>query len=200
MKTTILIACIISTLQAGGNEELARRLANGRTREQAVAEIQTSGASSVPVLLKWAQKPPPKIDEYDLDIGLAEVFGQLRVTAAIPFLVSRLGLQNPRFVGFSTWLKTEEVIEKTFPALSALIKIGPDASRAVIEAYPSLRTLDERIAAMFVVSHVTGVPEARDFFIRASGAANTERIWAERGLSAMEFDPPPFLLVDILGE
>jgi len=122
--------------------------------------------------------------------GLAEVFGELKIAAAIPFLVSRIGLRSTRYVALSPWLKSEEVIEKTFPALSALIKIGPDASRAVIQGYPSLTMLDERLAAMFVVSHIAGVPEARDFLIRVPAAANTECIWAERGLKKLDENIP----------
>lgn len=60
------------------NDDLARRLANDRTRGSAVAQVAASGASSLPLLLSWAEQPPPRVDRDGLYIGLADAFAKLR--------------------------------------------------------------------------------------------------------------------------
>jgi hypothetical protein len=45
---------------------------------------------------------------------------------------------------------------------------------------------EDRLAAIFVVSRVTGVPEAIEFLAGVSGQANMEHIFAQEGLRLLE--------------
>lgn len=178
------LAAILAGAQDVGGDDLARLLARDSTRQDAVNQIVASGRTSVPLLLSWARKPPTGVEKYDLYLGLAEVFGQLRARDAIPFLIKNITLQNwPP--SSNTWMKTPEVIEQRMPAVAALIKIGPDASRAVLHTPLAQLTPEERLAAIFVVSRVKQVPEAREFLISILGQANMERLWAEEGLRVL---------------
>ena len=159
------------------DQELARLLASDATRAQAVAQIATSGSAKVPLLLSWTEKPPIGVEKVKLYLGLAEVFGRLRTTKAVPFLIKNITLQDwPESP--NTWMKTPEVIEARMPAVAALIRIGPEASIALIRAPITGLTPEERLAAIFVVSRSMQVPEAREFLVSILGQANMERFSA----------------------
>jgi hypothetical protein len=164
------------------DRRLARLLAHEGTRQGAIAEVSASGSNKVSLLLSWARNPPTGVDGYELSIGLADAFGKLKTREAIPFLIANISRRRVRYVDLSPWLKTDEVIENTFPALAALVQIGPEASRALIRAARAPMPPEDRLAAIFVVSRVEGVPEARDFLASALGYANLERDRAARGL------------------
>jgi len=134
------------------NEDLARRLANDSTRDSAVAHVAAAGASSLPHLLSWAEKPPAGIDRDELDIGLADAFARLRAKEAIPFLIKNLSLN--RDGGISPWLKSSERIEDTYPMAAALIAIGPDACEALVAASKQPMGWEDRLVAIFVVTQV----------------------------------------------
>jgi hypothetical protein len=163
-------------------------LSEESTRPKAIAQIVASKASNVPLLLSWTDKSPSgfgPLEEYHLKIGMAEAFGRLRTKGAIPFLIKNLSLNS--FPATNVWTRPSEVILHRLPCVAALIQIGPEASRAVIEAY-ARGSLDAngRYAAIFVVSRVPGVPEAREFLHSALGEANMQRIRAEEGLKFLE--------------
>jgi len=168
---------------------LARRLANSDTRLGALAEVVSLGNRSVPLLLSWTKSPPGEVDRYQLDIGLADAFAELRTTEAIPFLTSKLHLTRNHMV--NVWLKGPEVIENELPAAAALISIGPAAAKAVMEAFWESITSEDCPAAIFVVARIVeanpgSVPEARAFLQEARAYLNIERIWAEEGLRALD--------------
>lgn len=177
-----MAGCAVPSSQDRGDQELARQLANASTRQSAVAKILASGSAKIVLLLSWTLKPPAQVDKYELYIGLADALGQLRAREAIPFLIDNIGLRRTREVDLAPWLKTDQVIEWTFPAVAALIQIGPDASKALIRASRRPMVAEHRIAVIFAVSRIRDVPEARTFLTQALGMANIERYWAEEGL------------------
>jgi hypothetical protein len=182
----VAIAFAVALAQGADDRQLAELLANSSTREAAVARVAGSPATSVPLLLSWTTAPPPGVDDYELRVGLADALGEVRSQAAIPFLVKNLVLRRDRFIDLAPWLKTPEVVVDTFPAISALIKIGPEASRALILAARQPMTAEERLAAVFVVSRIKGVPEARPFLTSALAQADLERRWIEEGVRALD--------------
>jgi hypothetical protein len=178
----IVVGCAVGSAQDVTNEELARQLANDSTRPSAIATILASGAAKAPLLLEWTQKPPAHVDQYGLYVGLADALGQLKTKEAIPFLIKSISRRRTRYVDFAPWLKAPEVIEYTFPAVAALIQIGPDASRALIRAFQEPMLNEDRLASIFVISRINDVPEARAFLTSVIGEASTELRYAEEGL------------------
>jgi hypothetical protein len=161
----LLFSLLPARAQGVSDLDLARELASPDKRKGAIAELLPDGKGRIPALLSWIQSPPADVDEYELRVGLADAFGQLKQEEAIPFLIRCLKLRRV-VVDFFPFLKAEAVIEDTFPVVSALIKIGPEGSKAAMHAYTSRAPLldaEERLCAIVVVSHVRGVREALDF-------------------------------------
>jgi hypothetical protein len=118
-----------------------------------------------------------------LYVGLADVFGTLKTAEAIPFLIKNISLDRTRAV--NTWLKTPEIIEERLPAVGALVKIGPEACKALIRATWKPMLHEDRLAAIFAVSRITSqykIPEAREFLSSVLASATLERYTAEEGL------------------
>ena len=122
--------------------------------------------------------------------GLAEVFGRLRTVEAIPFLIRSIGLElwppSP-----NAWMKTPAVVKERMPAVAALMQIGPAAARALIKTNLDGMTFEERLAAVFVVSQIGGVPESREFLSAILGQANLQQHWAAAGLRLLDSSTPP---------
>lgn len=180
--------------QGRSSRELAQLLANDGTRQSAIAQIKALGNDVLPVLLAWAQNPPGQLDEDGLYIGLADAFGELRAAQAIPFLRKNITLRRTRYVDLNPWLKSPEVIETTFPAIAALIKIGPEAAKDLVTAARGPLTMEDRLAFIFVIARISrtaDVPEARGFLVLASSEANQERYWAQEGLNALNRNASP---------
>ena len=189
MKLRIAIALVIVLAneaygQGPQAQELARALADDATRENAVASVVADPRAKLPLLLSWAKSPPADVDELGIDIGLADAFGRLRAKEAIPFLIQHISIQR-WLAAPDVWMKTAEVVQERLPAAAALIKIGPDASRALIAANWDCMSPEDRLAALLVVSLAGPVPGARDFVLRALGEANMQRHWAEEGLKVL---------------
>ncbi len=168
--------------QTVGQADLPRLLANEADRQSAISFVAASRAERLPLLLNLAKTPPVDVDEHDLYVGLADAFGALKVTEAVPFLLRNIALRRDIVFDLRPWLKTAKAIEGAFPAAAALISIGPDASRAVMEAYDQAMKPEERLAAVFVVSRIGDVPEARSFLSTVASRANLERYFAQEGM------------------
>ena len=180
-------AAPISLAPAQGSDlELARLLASPDTRHRAVYEIVMSGHADLPALLALARDPPDEVDKSGLYVGLADVFGRLRAKDAIPFLIENISLQRFTPAAGNIWLKTDQVVQEMLPAVVALIRIGPEASRALIREPWKERPPDDHHAAVFVVAHIRGVAEARNFLISALDNGPIERHWAEEGLRLLD--------------
>ena len=186
----ILMAGWSAVAQNFPEAPLARLLANEDTRATAISEIVKDGPRIVPTLLSWARIRLSNSEETGLYVGLADAFGKLKSKEAIPFLIAHIGLQR-WLPSPNTWMKTPQVAEERLPAVSALIQIGPEASRALIRANWKELNPEERLAAILVLSQIKGVPEARGFLASLLGQANLERHWAEVGLKMMGVETPP---------
>ncbi len=174
-----MTACLLAFAQNASEQGLAHLLADPTTRQDAVSKIVASGTARIPLLLSWAQAPPAHLDVYQLRIGLADAFGGLRAKEAIPFLIQNISLSRTSKV--DTWMKTAQVIEDEMPAVGALIRIGPAASRAIVRSFEAPMRQGDRLPAIFVVSQIRD-PDARAFLSSELGEANVERYWAEEGL------------------
>lgn len=167
---------------------LAVRFGKESTRPGAVAEVVAAGSEKVPLLLSWTRNPPGGVDRQQLYIGMADAFGELRTKQAIPFLIKNISF--PRHVfRMPFWSSPAPVVEYWLPSVAALIKIGPEASEALIRASeePMARNGDDWLAVVFAVAQI-GDPRARDFLTSAAAKAKTkvERYWAEEGLKRLD--------------
>lgn len=177
MKLRILLMAIGTTAACAAqnlsDEQIAIRLASENTRSNAVAKVVAAGNARIFVLLAWTQRPPLGVDEYELDIGLADAFAQLGTKEAIPFLIRNIGLNRWRDV--NVWLKTPKVIQERLPAVNALITLGTEALNGV------------RIAAASEVQD----PQARNFLTSTITELNIERFWADEGLKSTTSNVSP---------
>ena len=182
----MLVVCSAACGADKGDRKLAASLARDDTRQAAIASIIASGRDKVPLLLGWIKSPPKGIAGCGLDTGLEEAFGELKAKDALPFRVENIRVYRGCLgTSLAPWRKAPEVIEWQLPAVGALIKIGPDASRAVMAAFPNMTGEEDRRAAMFVVSRIAGVPEARGFLESVLSRTNRERYWAEDALKTV---------------
>jgi len=183
----MLVLCSAACGADKGDRKLAASLASDKTRQAAIASIIASGRDKVPLLLDWIRNPPKGVDSCGLDTGLEEAFGELKTKEAIPFLVENISVYRGCFgTSLAPWLKAPEVIEWQLPAVGALIKIGPNASKAVIAAFPNMTVEEDRRAAVFVVARIKGVAEAQSFLKSVSARAGREQYWAEEGIKLLE--------------
>lgn len=179
----LAIAWCWSATAQSSDTDLARRLADPNARSAVTNEILHSGAARMPELLRLAEIPPAGVNRRELFIGLAVIFGKLRTKEAIPILIQNISLE--RWARPNIWNKSSEVIEANLPAAEALIKIGPDACKALIEIDWIPKTWEDNLAAIFVVSQI-GDPAGRPFLVTAVARANLERYRAEQGLKTLD--------------
>jgi hypothetical protein len=185
-RLAILAACGLPLVaQTIVNTDLARLLASEEGREDAIAFVSASPNDRIPLLLELTKRSGADADGHDLLVGLADAFGKLKVERAIPFLLKNLTLPRDQFIDLKPWMKTDYVIVQAFPSIAAMISIGPDASRAIMHAYGQAMTNEDRLASIFVVAHIPGVPEAKIFLRRVSLQASQERFFAQEGLTRL---------------
>ena len=104
---------------------------------------------------------------------------------AVPFLISHIGLN--RTFNVDTFTKGPPVIEDEMASVRALIRIGKPASLAVMRAFQEGHIgPDDRVAALYVVSNIPDVPEARGFLHMVLAELNLERSMAEDGINRLE--------------
>jgi hypothetical protein len=167
-------------------EQLAKELSFPGTRERAVEEILQSKEEGLRLLQSWTRRPPSGVDLNGLHFGMAVAFGRMHAPQAIPFLIKNISVQQFPSQP-NVWMKSPEVIESRLPAVTALIGIGPEAARALIRQWDTIRSDDERLlAAVFVLARVDGVPEAKEILATEAGRANMIHFWAEDGLRRSE--------------
>jgi hypothetical protein len=190
---SVLIAVASSSLiaapQAARDAELAQLISNDTTRQNGVDRIVVGGGREIPLLLSWTLNPPDHVDMHGLNVGLADVFGRLRTVEAIPFLIKNIRLQ--RWVwDFQSWSRAPQPIEGAFPAVAALIQIGPEASKALMRFASEAIPNDDRLPVIFVISQIAlanaNAQAERAFLSSALGEANLERFWAEEGLKVAD--------------
>jgi len=188
----MVAGCGSTLAQTVSDKELVRLLASANTREGTVTRIVAMGKAKVPVLLSWADRTPTELFEpeslapilaHELNVGLADVFGRLRTAEAIPVLIKNIGIE--RLVPGDTWSRGPERIAADYPAAGALVRIGPEASKAVIHASEQPMPPMDRVVAVFVVSRIQGVPEAKQFLSRAEWEAATQLDYARDGLKLL---------------
>lgn len=167
--------------------ELAHQLASENTQRAAAEAIAALGQAKVPLLLVWVQKPPFPLDEVQSMIfraGLADAFGALKAKDAVPFLIENIEMRRSPFT-LSPW-KTPDTIVERLPAVAALMKIGPDALKTILDAPFHPMEPDQRLARVFVVSRIAATIQDKSkaiaYLRSASGEGHQQACWADEAL------------------
>ncbi|HWC99406.1 MAG TPA: hypothetical protein VG456_21755 [Candidatus Sulfopaludibacter sp.] len=167
--------------------DLAHQLASETTQKAAADALAASGQEKVPLLLEWIKTPPFPLDDVQLttfDAGLADAFGALKVKEAIPFLTRNITIRRSPFT-LPPW-KTAETVMERLPAVAALIRIGADALKALIDAPYSPMDMDQRLARIFVVSRIAATvsdkTQAIQYLRHAQAEARLQNYWADEAL------------------
>lgn len=179
-------------LQIRTEADLARALATDGWASGGAADRQRAAAidwirehpESVGWLLRWTEVPPPGINRLDLDRGLIEAFGALRVEKGIPFLIRSISFGPPTPV----WGHTAGAIIAESPAIGALLRIGRPASAALMKAYSQPLTPEDRLAIVFALAQLQD-PSAKEFLVQARGQACEEVYRAAQGLKLLGMAP-----------
>jgi hypothetical protein len=182
--------------QEVSDEELAHLLSNQDTQRRTVDRIVVSG-NKLPLLLSWSTKPPSGLDPFELEalnVGLADVFGQLKTRGAIPFLVKNISMQRSIFSMPAIGLKTYKVVLERMPAVAALINIGTPALRPLEDAYNNVPPPENRLPIMFTISHIVTAMSKQDsekenaqaFLGSALAELNLQRRYAQDALNVLE--------------
>jgi hypothetical protein len=175
----------VASAQTAAERDIAERLTRPDSRRSAVQQVAAAQGRWLPVLLSWARNPPDSIQKagahsmHEFQIGLADVFGEIRAKEAIPFLIEHISIER---VGLaSLWSKTPEVIDERLAAAAALIRIGPEAARAITDAFWTTGMPGrDHFAAIYVVSRIDGA-ESRKFLDDLIVHLDFERLLAQRG-------------------
>ena len=165
--------------------DLASKLADPRSRDALVASSAVSAGDYTALFLAWSKDPPKGVDERELDIGLSKAFGRLRTKEAIHFLINNIGLEL--WQRDNIWMKAPEVIEGQFPAVAALIAIGPDASKALVASPLDKMSPGESRLAIFAISRIAD-PGARSFLMSLH-PTGIEAYFVQEGLKAIGEHP-----------
>ena len=192
-RPSLLRIMVAAVFAAGGcvaqepsNDELARLLAAPTSRDTAINALRNSASDRIPLLLSWTTATPRGlgISQEELYIGLADAFGALKVSSAIPFLIKYIGLTRS-MTRPNIWWKSEEAISSEFPAVHALIQMGTVASKAIVNTSWVGRSNGDRLCALFVLAQIAD-PDTRDFVTTASRQAELQQYWASEGLRRMD--------------
>jgi hypothetical protein len=165
---------------------LAGLVAGDDTREQVVSFVSESRRERIALLMELTTASFPGVDDHSLQVGLADLFGELKVDESIPFLVSHLILRRSEGADFAPWTKVDAVVLRSFPCVQALVSIGANASKALIKEYAGRNASENRLAAIFSVAHIPGVPEAAGFLEGVSSPTFLERDYINKGLLALQ--------------
>ena len=170
------------------DQAVARRLASSTERMAAVREVAgAGGAQLLPRLIAWTTSPPADIDRTELNIGLADAFGEVKAVGAIPFLIRNLAITRYRAFPLDPWVRKAPVIEAAYPAVGALVKIGASSSEPLMRAARGRLTPDERLCALFALAQIND-PSAQEFLNGALGKAGLEQYWLNDALRALHVE------------
>jgi hypothetical protein len=141
-----------------------------------------SGGKDLALLLSWSETPPPGVGRYQLNLGLIEAFGKLRAKESIPFLIRWMNLDSTG-LSENIWMKSASLVESHLPVIDALIAIGPDASKALSDAWDKMPPVLQ-IEALLIISRIAD-PGARDFLLSVHTTGDREARFVQEGLKAI---------------
>lgn len=146
--------------QVSAEEELVRQLDSPESRELFLSRLSPEDKVTERRLLTILESQRGQLEKRfqkrSLLAGMADAFGVLGTKEAIPWLIANITLwryDSP--TDLKRWLRRSETIEYDFPAVRALVRIGPEALDALIQSY-YYKPLDRetRLAIVFALSRI----------------------------------------------
>jgi len=100
LQTIAFLACGgVLTGQNITPAELPALLAKTADRQKVISFVNASRSERLPLLLRLSTAPTPvNVDPHDLYVGLADAFGALKTTEAIPFLLTHIVLPRDELI------------------------------------------------------------------------------------------------------
>ena len=164
--------------------QLAQLLSNAQTFNNAIDWIRSSEESRIPMLLRLTKGIDTERNECSpLSFGLMRALGALKVRQAIPYLKENVACNI--YKADNPWLKSPEIIEQRMPALAALISMGSDATKPLIDLYQHPVHRDDRIIAIFGLSRIHD-PMTYEFLNDVLGKAQLIEFYAKQGIRAID--------------
>jgi hypothetical protein len=179
---------------------LARAFCSGKPGERgrAVTTVVENPRATLPWLMAWTKCSPkggwdsckgevPIVygaDPSCLFFPMVEVFSQLRVKEAVPYLIANVDI-DPGHNRARTPLSTET------PAIQALLRIGGDATPALLEALskmPYCRDCDHALRRLGIIIALAQIvdPRARPALEEAATHPGWEQMTAKEGLRLLD--------------
>lgn len=147
-----------------------------------VAFVSGSRRERIPLVMELTTESFPSVDDHRLQVGLADIFGELKVEESVPFLANHLILRRYPGADFAPWSKRDPVVLQTFRPFRPSFRSGRTHLKALIKEYAGAKQSEKRLAAIFVVAHIPGVPEAVEFLKSVSEPTGLEREYINTGL------------------
>jgi hypothetical protein len=127
-----ITATIVGTSSCWGQLDadlvLARAIVDKRSSSTEFEAVVAVARGRIPLLLRWADTPPLSVPRGELYAGMATIFGRVRETSAIPFLIKNIAVRG------EVWMKAPDSAMHYLPAARALVEIGPPAVSHLLKA------------------------------------------------------------------
>jgi HEAT repeat protein len=183
----VLVAFVAATAfgETLSPEEIARGL-SASTQDREIT-LKRLDASVVPMLLLWTKRPPEVPFQRELPAGMAEAFARFPTKEAIPFLIEHIDVDSTFGIWLAPWAKTPSVVIDTFPAVKALLRIGSQSRRPLIDILKAggLGTGDGRLAAIFTIGRLGKSKEGIECLRSLKSQSKLEEFWRQYGLARM---------------
>ena len=164
--------------------DLAQLLSNDKTFNNAIDWVRDSEESRIPILLRLTMSIDGERNKCGpLSFGLMRAVGALKLKQAIPYLKENVACNI--YKADNPWLKSPEIIEQRMPALAALISIGSDATKALIDLYQHPVHRDDQIIAIFGLSRIHD-PMTHEFLYDVLGGTQLIEFYAKKGIKAID--------------
>jgi hypothetical protein len=187
----IAISCIMggaAACQVLDEKEAVRQLESIESREAFLARLSPQDKDIERLLLRILESHRGQMEApfqlRSLRVGLTDAFGVLRTKEAIPWLITTITYwRHGDLNDVSRWRYPSATLEYEFPAVQALVRIGPPALDALIQTYHREQlSLETRRAIVFTVSRIKD-PGAKHFLKNVQHDINQLQRFVNEGLA-----------------
>jgi hypothetical protein len=170
-------------------KDIVRQFESAELRESFLARLSPQDKSTERLLLAmleaYRSQLETRFEFHGVRVGLADAFGVMGSEEAIPWLIANITLW--RYGGFmqdmNRWNHASDSLEKAFPAVRALVRIGPAAVDALRVAYQTKLDRETQLAIVFALSRMKD-PTAKEVLKYVQYDINQLQHFVKEGLAA----------------